>query len=147
MTINKSLEIKSSIITLNKIANNQLILMDKIGSLRCVELEKYKTVSGFKSNIIQERSWGNHMCVSASGLYAACIIPHTNEAILYDVAKKKRLYTTSEHKGDIESICIDDNEDYFITGGTDGKTLVYNLKTAKLVYSFPSQADYITALA
>ncbi|PHR58870.1 MAG: hypothetical protein COA44_01630 [Arcobacter sp.] len=147
MKADKSLEIKSAIITLKQLDNGNLIIMDKNGILRCLDLKIFKTISGFKSNISQERSWGNHMSVSGSGLYAACVIPHSNKAAVYNVAKKKLLYKTSEHKGDIESICIDDNNHYLITGGTDGRTFVYNLETSRLVYSFPPHADYITSLA
>jgi len=140
-------EIKSAVITLKQLDNENLIVMDKSGNLRCLDLKTLKTISGFKSNIEQERSWGNHMSVSGSGLYAACIIPHSNKAAVYNVLKKKLIYTTSDHKGDLESVCVDDNNHYLVTGGTDGRTFVYNLETSKLVYSFPPHADYITALA
>jgi len=147
MKADKTLEIKSSIITIKQLKNQNIMLMDENGSLRCIQTQNYKTISGFKTNISQENSWGSHMSVSASGLYAACIKPHTNEALVYDVSTKKLLYTTSEHKGDIECVCVDDTNHYLVTGGTDGRTFVHNLETSKLVYSFPPCADYISTLA
>jgi len=147
MKADKTLEIKSAIITLQHLDDDTLVVMDKSGSLRCLDLAEYKTISGFKSNVSQERSWGNHISVSSTGLYSACVIPHSNKAAVYNVKKKKLIYTTSDHKGDLESVCVDDNNHYFVTGGTDGRTFVYNLETGKRVYSFPPHADYITSLA
>jgi len=142
----KSLELKSAIITLKSLENNNLIVMGQDGTLRCLDTSSYKTLAGFKTNIKQERSWGNHMSVCASGKYAACVVPHSAKAAVYDVESKKLLYTTSGHKGDLESVCVDDNNHYIVTGGTDGKTNVHNLETKRLVYTFPPRADYITAL-
>ena len=146
MKPDKSIEIKSAIITLKPLFNGYLAIMDRSGSLRQLDVQTYKTIGGFKTNIEQERSWGNHMSVSASGKYAASVIPHSNRAAVYDVQTKKLLYTTDQHKGDLESVCVDDNNHYFVTGGTDGRTCVWNLETGRLSYSFPSHADYITAL-
>jgi len=146
MLADKSLEIKSAIITLKPLVDGHLILMDKSGDLRKINTDNFKTMGGFKTNIKQERSWGNHMSVSASGKYAASIIPHSNKAAVYDIPTKKLLYTTSRHKGDLESVCVDDNNHYFVTGGTDGKTYVWSLESGRLSYAFPSHADYITAL-
>ncbi len=146
MIADKSVEIKSPVVTLKALHDGNLILMDKMGTLRYIDAQNYKTIDGFKTKIEQERSWGNHMSVSASGKYAACVIPKSNKAALYDIHNRKLLYTTSRHKGDLESVCVDDDNHYFVTGGTDGKTYVWNLETAKLVYSFPPHADYITAL-
>lgn len=142
----KTVEVKSAVITLKVLSDGHLALMDQQGSFRMIDLQSYKTVGGFKTGIVQERAWGNHLSISASGKYAACVIPHTNQAALYSIEKKKLLYTTSRHKGDLESVCIDDENHYFVTGGTDGKTYVWNLSTGRLTYAFPSHADYITAL-
>jgi len=146
MKATKSLEIKSAIITLKQLNDSNLIVMDQNGILRSLDISQYKTVSGFKTNIIQERSWGSHMSVGASGKYASCVIPNSSKAAVYDIQRKKLLYTITGHKGDIESICVDDNDHYIVTGGTDGKTYIYNLETRGLVYSFPPHADYITTL-
>ena len=146
MTPDKTIEIKSAVITLKPLHDGRLVVMDKSGNLRLFDSGSYKAVGGFKTGIAQERSWGNHMSVSASGKYAASIIPRSNRAALYDIETKKLLYTTSRHKGDLESVCVDDNNHYIVTGGTDGKTYVWSLETGRLVYSFPPHADYITAL-
>lgn len=146
MIATKSLEIKSAIITLKQLNDSNLIVMDQNGSLRYVNIGQCKTVSGFKTNIMQERSWGSHMSVSATGKHAACVIPHSSKVAVYDVAQKKLLRTISGHKGDVESVCVDDNDHYIVTGGTDGKTYIYNLKTGGLVYAFPPHADYITTI-
>jgi len=142
----KTLNIKSAIITLKVLKNKQLGLMDQSGAVRIVDTKTYKTIDGFKTNIVQERTWGNHLSLSASGDYAAAIIPNSNKAAVYSVKQRKLLYSTARHKGDVESVCIDADNHYFVTGGTDGKTYVWNLKTGRMSYSFPPRADYITDL-
>jgi len=146
MIPDKTLEIKSAVITLKPLNEKYLTLMDKSGSLRKIDINSYKTIGGFKTNIEQERLLGNHMSISGSGKYAACVIPHSNKAAVYDVETKKLLYARSRHKGDVESVCVDDNNHYFVTGGTDGKTYVWSLESGRLAYSFPARADYITAI-
>ncbi len=140
----KTLNIKSAIISLKVLENKNLGMMEQSGAVRIIDTKNYKTIDGFKTNIVQERTWGNHMCFSASGEYAAAIIPHSNKAAIYSVKQRKLLYTTARHKGDVESVCMDDENHYFITGGTDGKTYIWNLKTGRMSYSFPPRADYIT---
>jgi len=140
----KTLDIKSAIITLKVLKNKHLGLMDQSGAVRIIDTSSYKTIDGFKTNITQERTWGNHLSLSVSGDYAATIIPNSNKAVVYDIKQRKLLYTTARHKGDVESVCIDDENHYFVTGGTDGKTYVWNLKTGRMSYSFPPRSDYIT---
>ena len=147
MELRKSLEIKSAIITLKVLDDGNLVLMDQNGSLRCIDVRSYKTLSGFKTSIKQERSWGQHMSVNASGKYAACLIPHSGKVSVYRVKDKKLMYTLEDSKSELESVCVDDHNHYLVTGGTDGRTYVYNLKTSGLVYTFPPRADYITSLA
>ncbi len=146
MTPTNTLDIKAAVVTLKLLHNGNLVVMDQKGNLRQLDVDTLKTVGGFKTNIEQERSWGNHMSVSASGKYAASVIPHTNRSALYDIEAKKLLYMTSRHKGDLESVRVDDNNHYLVTGGTDGKTYVWNIGTEKLLYAFPPHADYVTAL-
>jgi len=142
----KIININSAIITLKSLSQNRLGLMSQDGSVRVLETTNYKTVEGFKTGVKQTRTWGNHLSLSSSGKYAAVIVPNSNKSTIYSVEKRKLLYSTSRHQGDVESICIDDENHYFVSGGTDGKTYVWNLQTAKMFYSFPPRSDYITAL-
>jgi len=147
MKARKSLELKSAIITLQALDDGNVISMDKNGNLRYINTLSYKSTSGFKTNIEQERSVGQHMSVNASGKYAACLVPHSNKACVYRVKDKKLMYTIDESRGELESVCVDDHNHYVVTGGTDGRSHVYNLKTSGLVYSFPPHADYISSIA
>ena len=147
MKARKSLEIKSAITALTALDDGSVILMDQNGSLRCIDIHTYKTLYGFKTNIKQERSSGQHMSVNASGEHAACLIPHSAKASVYRVKDKKLMYTIEDSKSELEAVCVDDNNHYLVTGGTDGRTHVYNLKTSGLVYTFPPRADYISSLA
>ena len=50
-------------------------------------------------------------------------------------------------QGEVESLAIDPNGRYFVTGGQDGKTFVWSLKTARLAFTLPPHADYVTTMA
>ncbi|MDF1880673.1 hypothetical protein JHD50_05030 [Sulfurimonas sp. MAG313] len=147
MQADKSLEFKSAIITLKELNDGTLVVMSKNGDLRCLNTFSHKTISGFKTNIEQERSSGQYMSMSACGKYAACVLSQSPNAVVFDVPSKIVLHTTSGHKGDIECVCVDDNSRYIVTGGTDGRTYVYDIISNLLIFSFPPHADYIASLA
>jgi len=147
MELLKQLNIKSAILKLKVLDNNKLAIIDAHNTLRIVELEKYKVVSGFKSNIIHERTFGDHVDIDESARLSASIIPSKAKAALFSVPKKKIFYQISRHKGDVESVAISPDLNYFVTAGTDGKTFAWTLKTARLAFSMFPHADYVTALA
>ena len=131
-----------------KVLNNgALAVIDSHTSLRLIDVKTYKVVGGFKTNIKHERLIGTHVDIAQGGGVCASIIPESNSAALFSVAKKGLLYKVSRHQGEIESLCIDPNGRYFATGGQDGKTFVWSLKTARLAFTLPPNADYVTTIA
>jgi len=143
----KSFNIKFPVILLKVLNNGALAVIDSQTSLRLIDIKTYKVVGGFKTNIIHEHLIGSHVDIASGGGVCASIIPGSNQAALFSVAKKGLLYKVSRHQGEIESIAIDPNGRYFATGGQDGKTFVWSLKTARLAFTLPPYADYVTAVA
>jgi hypothetical protein len=85
--------------------------------------------------------------VGSTGEYFITLIPNTNKAALFSVAKKEILYKLGRHQGEIESVAIDPNNRYCVTCGQDGKVFVWAIKTARLAFSMPPHADYVTSVA
>ncbi len=143
----KSFNIKFPVILLKVLNNGALAVIDSHTSLRLIDMKTYKIIGGFKTNIKHERLVGTHVDIAQGGGVCASIIPESNSAALFSVAKKGLLYKVSRHQGEIESLCIDPNGRYFVTGGQDGKTFVWSLKTARLAFMLPPYADYVTTIA
>ncbi len=143
----KSFNIKLPVLLLKVLNNGALAVIDSHTSLRLIDVKTYKIVGGFKTNIKHERLIGSHVDIALGGGVCASIIPETNNAALFSVAKKGLLYKIGRHQGEIESLCIDPNGRYFATGGQDGKTFVWSLKTARLAFTLPPYSDYVTAIS
>jgi len=145
-TVN-SFNIKHPVLLLKVLNNGILAVIDSQTSLRLINTKTYKVVGGFKSNVVHERLFGSHLDIAPGGGVCATVVPKTNQAALFSVSKKGLLYKVGRHQGEIESLCIDPNGRYFVTGGQDGKTFVWSLKTARLAFTLPPHSDYVTTIA
>lgn len=147
MDVLKSLHIKTPILQIKVLANGHLAIMDSNTTMRILTLNDYKVIGGFKSNIVHERLSSYVVDVSYKSDFSVSIIPKTNQAAIFSTHKKELLYKLGRHQGEIESVAIDPNSRYCITCGQDGKVFVWALKTAKLVFSMPPHADFVTTVS
>jgi WD40 repeat protein len=147
MEVVKLLNIKTPILKIKTLANGVLAVIDAHTTVRIVSLDNYKVVGGFKSNIQHERYSGSIVDISYGGDYSISVIPKSNKAALFSTEKKELLYKVGRHQGDIESVAIDRNSRYCVTCGQDGKVFVWALKTARLAFTMPPHADFVTAVA
>ncbi|MCX6074194.1 MAG: hypothetical protein NTY39_07745 [Campylobacterales bacterium] len=147
MEILKSLNIKFPIIHLKMLENGSLAIIDAHTTVRILSMDDYKVVGGFKSNILHERLLGCVADISFKGDFTISIIPKSNQAALFSVAKKELLYKVGRHQGEVESVAIDPNSRYCVTCGQDGKVFVWVIKTARLAFTMPPHADFVTSVA
>lgn len=147
MEILKSFNIKSPILLLKTVSSGNLAIVDIQNTLRIIDPKEYKVVGGFKSTIEHQRLTGTHVDVSQDARFLLSVIPGANTAALFSVSKKELLYKIGRHQGEIESVAIDPNSRYCVTCGQDGKGFIWVLNTAKLAYSLPHHADFITTVA
>ena len=61
---------------------------------------------------------------------------------LWDVENKKLLQKYSWHNGEVLSVKIRDN--YFLSGGMDGKIFLYSLPLKKMVSKIAKYKDFIS---
>jgi len=64
---------------------------------------------------------------------------------LWDIKNKKLINTFDWHKGDVLSVVFGDN--YFASGGLDGKIFLYSLDLFKMVSKVARHKDFISGLA
>ncbi len=143
----KSFNIKESVLLLKVLNGGVLAVIDAHNALRLIDVTHYKVVGGFKTSIQHDRFYGSHVDIAPGGGVSASVIPKSDKAALFSVAKKGLLYKAGRHQGEVESLAIDPNGRYFVTGGQDGKTFVWSLKTARLAFTLPPHADYVTTMA
>ncbi len=108
--------------------------------------DELKKVAGFKTNYAQENGFRHTQFISYDLRYIALCKQKTNQAVIMDTVNKKVLYAASKNSGEIETIYIDVQNKYLVTGGMDGRTYMYDLKTGHFLYNLPSHADYVTAI-
>lgn len=147
MEVLKLFNIKQPILLLKKLSSGDLGIIDAQNSLRILSVSNYALIGGFKTNIVHERLIGSHVDVSLNGEYSISTVPGTSQAALFSIAKKSLICKLGRHKGEVESVGIDPNSRYCITGGQDGKAFVWVLKTARLAFTMPPHADFITTIA
>jgi hypothetical protein len=143
----KSFNIKYPVLCLKVLNSGALAVIDSHTALRLIDPRNYKVIGGFKTNIEHERYIGSHVDIAPGGGVSASVVPQSNKAALFSVAKKNLLYKVGRHQGEIESLVVDPNGRYFVTGGQDGKTFVWSLKTARLAFTLPPHSDYVTTVA
>ncbi len=140
------LNIKKAVLLLKTLENGYLAVIDSDTTLRLYSTKEYTLVGGFKSNILHQREVGNFVDIAAQGSFLATMLPSAGKVALFSVAKKELLYKVGRHHGEIESLAIEPNARYLATGGQDGKTFVWALKTARLAFTLPPHSDYVTVI-
>ncbi len=124
-----------------------LAVLTEDGSFRALNSHTLKLQSYFKTNLAQEHGFRRTTCISYDLDYIALAKPKTNQAmVISNKINKKILYKISRNSGEVETIFINNTNKYLISGGVDGRTYVFNLKTGHFLYNIPSHADYITSI-
>ncbi len=141
------LNIKASIQRLKVIHEGRLAIMDVNTALRILDPIRYKVLDGFKTNIVHAQLLERSVDISTNGVYCIAIIPGSNQAGVFDIHKKELLYRVGRHHGELECVGIDPQSRYCVTCGQDGKAFIWVLETARLAFTMPHHADFITSVA
>lgn len=147
MDVFKLVNIKSSIVRLKTLANGQLAVVDEQTAMRVIDTKHFRILDGFKSNVVHVNLLERQTDISADGSYCISIVPGSDKAAVFDVTNKKLLYRVGHHLGEIESVGIDPQRRYCVTGGQDGKVFVWVLQTGLLVSSMPHHSDFVSSIA
>ncbi|HEX5710942.1 MAG TPA: hypothetical protein VFX68_06305 [Sulfuricurvum sp.] len=142
----KLINIKSPILQLKTLASGALAVIDAQTTLRIFSADDYKIIDGFKCNVLHERLSSSVTDIASKGNYFISIISKTDKAALFSIENKELLYKLGRHQGEIESVAIDPNSRYCVTGGQDGKVFLWAIKTAKLAFSISAHSDYVTSI-
>ncbi len=142
----KLINIKSSILRLTTLNNGQLGVVDENTAMRVIDTKHYRVLDGFKTNVVHANLLERQAAISSDGFYCISTVGGSDKAAVFDVTNKKLLYRVGHHKGEIESVGIDSQGRYCVTGGQDGKVFVWVLQTGLLVFSMPNHGDFVTSI-
>jgi hypothetical protein len=135
------------VLFLKSLSNGNLGIVDAQNTLRIIDTSSYEIVDGFKTNIKHERIIGTYVDVTPDGEYSVSAVLGTNQAAIFSLSKREFLYRVGRHHGEVESVGIDPNGRYFVTGGEDGKSFAWVLGTSRFAFSLPSHADAVSTVA
>jgi len=132
-------------VSLIRYVDGNVGVIDKKNTFRLYSGIEYKLLGGFKINLPENRPLENSVAISPRGNYLAIAVTGKNKTTIWDVRKKKLIHTLGWHKGEVVSISFDYDENYVLTGGTDGRAYIWSIELGKMVTSLPPHPDYILA--
>lgn len=139
-----SIHLKNPIFSIRTLADNTIAVLDQHSTLRILDANDLSIIDGFKSKLIHKNNLFGISQISKSGRFTLIGMPNEPKAALFITKERKLHAKLGLHKGPIESVAISDNEQYLATGGTDGRTFVYDTKTASLMFSMKKHRDYVS---
>ncbi|QCI28570.1 WD40 repeat domain-containing protein [Caminibacter pacificus] len=118
-------------------------VIDEKNTFRMYDIENFKLTGGFRINLPANKPLENSVAISPNGKYLAVAINGKHKTTVWEIETKKLLYTLGWHKGEVLACAFDNNDEYLITGGADGRAYMWSMNIGKMVSSLPPHADYI----
>ncbi|MBV5320776.1 MAG: hypothetical protein JZU62_03750 [Sulfuricurvum sp.] len=146
MEVLKGFNFKHPVLHIKTLSNGNVGVIDAQNALRIIDTATYKVIDGFKTNILHERYIGTYVDVTPDGEYSISALLGTNQAAIFSLSQRKLIYKVGRHQGEVECVGLDPNGRYFITGGQDGKSFVWVLKTSRLAFTLPPHSDYVSTV-
>lgn len=143
----KETNIHKPIIMTMILDNDNLVVVDKNTTIRFMDKDSLKVLSGFKVNIDHERYKHSVVSFTSTGSHFATLTADCKEARLFNAKTKKNVAKMTRHQGEVACVKIDPLNRYMFSGGEDGKTFAVDLKTGKLAFTLPHHADTINDIA
>ncbi|WP_456479894.1 hypothetical protein [Nautilia sp.] len=103
----------------------------------------FKLKNGFKIKLPQNKPSENTIDVDEGFNYLLLSVPN-KPLTLWDIKNKKLINKYEWHRGDVLSVVFGEN--YFASGGVDGKIFLYSLALREMVSKMARHKDFITDL-
>ncbi len=143
----KILNIKKAVSKIKYIGDDQICIVEEDNTVRIYDINTFKLINGFKLKLHKNNPKENSVDVSRKGSFIAIGVKGENKTKVWSLKKKKLIYTLGWHKGDVLSVTFDNEENYLMTGGEDGRTYIWSLRTGKMISSLTPHPDYVVSTA
>jgi len=105
--------------------------------------KNFKLINAFKIKLTKNKIFENTVKISDDFKYLLIATP-SKPLTLWDIDSKKLLSKFDWHRGDVLSVAF--GEDYFLSGGIDGKIFLYSFDLLKMVTRVARYKDFISDL-
>jgi len=146
MVLRKKVDLKRGLVNLKITDKKSLLLIDDLGNVREFEPKEIKLIGGLKTGI-KNTIWNSRTAFSSDGRYLVYAIPDSIKITIFSIKEKEILYTIGKgfHQGNVTSIAIDNRSKYFLSGGEDGRAILWNISSGETIFAFPRHKTPISA--
>jgi hypothetical protein len=127
--------------------DDQLILIDSTYVLYKLDKNSFKMLSNKKITTKHKKHHQFHKGYSNEKELQLVTLGGTNNIVLLDASEGiKKLGLPEWHETPVEVSILSHDKSFFVTGSQNGKVLLFDTKTVKLIDSLPQKPDYISNL-
>lgn len=143
--IAKRFQLQHPVTMIKTLKNGRVAVVDQANSVRFFTLNPIELKDGFKTSLPQNELIFQGADFSSDGKYAALSVKKMGVAV-FNAPKKELLYRFKRHEGEVEALKICDRTGYLATGGQDGRTLLWSLRTGRMITTLTPHRDFVTSI-
>ena len=138
----KLVNIKNPVFRIRVSKDGLIYVFDSTNIIRIYD-ETFKLKDGAKIKMPAHNVFENTSDISPNGNYIAIAEVKGKKTFIYDLKNKKMKYKFGWHKGEVLLVSFDEEENYLLTGGMDGRAYMWSLKLGRMLNALPPHPDYI----
>jgi len=146
--INK-LELPGSVLTSGSVAKDKILFFDHLNNYTIFNSEKneIEEITPVAQNKAPLHKYAKNYAISSNNMLAISFKDHHSLMLASFKNGFSELRSCTWHSSDIEVSKFSKDGQYLVTGGTDGKLFVYDVKNLDMVLSLPHNPDYISTIS
>jgi len=138
----KLINVKNPVFRIRVSKDGLIYIFDSTNIIRIYD-ENFKLKDGAKIKMPAHNVFENTVDISSNGNYIAIAEVKGKKTFVYDLKNKKMKYKFGWHKGEVLLVSFDEEENYLLTGGMDGRAYLWSLKLGRMLNALPPHPDYI----
>ena len=147
--IEKKLELRGSVLASGELDGNKVLFLDHLNNYIILDSTNNEVLEilPLAENKQALHKYGKNFAISKDRLAAIAFKDNHNLMLASFKDGYSELRSCTWHDSDIEVSCFSDDGDYLVTGGSDGKLFIYDVKNLDMVLSLPHNPDYIATIS
>jgi len=138
----KVISVKHPVMIIKVSNEGNIFIFDTNNILRIYD-ENFKLKGGNKIKMPSHNPFENTADISNKGNFLAIAEIKGKKTFIWDIKNKKMKYKFGWHRGEVLNVSFDWDENYLLTGGSDGRAYIWSLKFGKMLMPLPPHPDYI----
>jgi len=138
----KVISVKNPVMLIKVSDEGDVFVFDTLNTLRIFD-DSFKLKGGNKIKMPAHKPFENTADISNKGNFLAISEVTGKKTFVWDIKNKKMKYKFGWHRGEVLNVSFDWDENYLLTGGSDGRAYIWSLKFGKMLIALPPHPDYI----